>query len=662
MYIKQLTYRNVGPLRHIDLDMPFTDDGCPKPLVVVGENGSGKSLLVSNIVDALVEAAATRYANVRPDDASSQYFKIISPSEVSIGERYLAAHISFDGGEEYLFKSGQADFESCREDLQVVNDRLNWKEKSNYKGTTFTAEKVERYFSEGAYCYFGPNRYEMPLWMGDRYLDSPRNPTSLSANIRYSERLEEPIIVQHCLSDTEKWLLDVVSDSRADVTVFPDGGAMSIALNLQSENSSRLLNGAAVRDLAERILSAVLGKEVRLAMGGRRSGNRRLSVLTRDGRHVIAPSFGALSTGQLALFDIFSTLVRYMDRKPSAGSIISVESIKGIAVIDEADLHLHTALQRDALPSLIAMFPHVQFIITTHSPLLLIGLEEMLGQDGMVLLELPEGDCIGLEAFSEFQRAYECYRETRLHKHTIEEEVLKHSGLPLVITEGKTDWMHLKAARIALEGNLSTHGLTMEEFDILEYSEDMGGDELKAICKKIARVPQTRPIVFIADSDKREVTNSLSAPDGQAFKKHGNGVYSFVIPKPQFRKKEDGICVEQLYTDDVLKTAITCNDGVERRLYLTTDFDEYGRSQDGYFWNGAGKSRHNGSIVIDGDSSKVVSSDCNDSRNYALTKAVFAQYILDNAVVFKDNRFESFIPVLSSISDAIRDWRADFGG
>ena len=658
MYIKQLTYRNVGPLRHIDLEMPFTEDGCPKPLIIVGENGSGKSLLVSHIVDSLIEAAATHYGNVRPDDASGQYFKVISPTEVSVGERYLAAHISFDGGEEYLFKSGDASFESTRGELHVLNDRLDWKERSNYKGTTFTADQVEQSFKSGAYCYFGPNRYEMPSWMGDHYLDSPRSSASITATPRFNGSLEEPIIVQHCLSDTQNWLLDIVSDSRTEVEIERVGDSVRVGLDGLSLDSSRLYEGVAIRNLTESILSVVLGEEVRFGMAGRRAGDQRLYIVTRDGLHVVSPRFSALSTGQLALFDMFSTIIRYADRKNATNATLSTESIVGIVVIDEADLHLHTALQRTAFPELIGLFPRVQFIITTHSPLLLIGLEEKLGEDGITLLELPEGDCISLEAFSEFQNAYECYEATRLHKKTIEEEVSKHSGVPLVITEGKTDWMHLKAARIALEDESSTCDFGWESFDLLEYDEHMGGDELKAICKRVARVPQARPVIFVADSDKMDVTKSLSAPVGQPFKKHGNGVYSLVIPNPKFRENEEGICVEQLYPDDVLKTNIECGDGVERHLFLTSDFDEFGRSSDGYFWNGAGKSRRNGSTVIDGDSSKVVSSDCNDGKNYALTKATFAQYMLSNAAAFEDDRFETFIPVFSSISEAIRDWQA----
>jgi predicted ATPase len=37
-------------------------------------------------------------------------------------------------------------------------------------------------------------------------------------------------------------------------------------------------------------------------------------------------------------------------------------------ILDEPENHLHPSLQRELLPSLLAAFPHVQFIVATHSP------------------------------------------------------------------------------------------------------------------------------------------------------------------------------------------------------------------------------------------------------------------------------------------------------
>ena len=57
MYTKKVQIMNYGPIGHLDIDLPFDGDA-PKPVVLVGENGTGKSILLSHIVNGM--AAATR--------------------------------------------------------------------------------------------------------------------------------------------------------------------------------------------------------------------------------------------------------------------------------------------------------------------------------------------------------------------------------------------------------------------------------------------------------------------------------------------------------------------------------------------------------------------------------------------------------------------------
>lgn len=61
---------------------------------------------------------------------------------------------------------------------------------------------------------------------------------------------------------------------------------------------------------------------------------------------------------------------------------------KGVALIDEVDLHLHPRWQREVIAKLEATFPNCQFIITTHSPQILGELKPesvMLLRDGELL-------------------------------------------------------------------------------------------------------------------------------------------------------------------------------------------------------------------------------------------------------------------------------------
>ena len=57
MYIKKLIYENVGPIEQVAITPSFTPEGNPKPIILVGENGTGKSTILSNIVDSFYEMA-----------------------------------------------------------------------------------------------------------------------------------------------------------------------------------------------------------------------------------------------------------------------------------------------------------------------------------------------------------------------------------------------------------------------------------------------------------------------------------------------------------------------------------------------------------------------------------------------------------------------------
>ena len=124
---------------------------------------------------------------------------------------------------------------------------------------------------------------------------------------------------------------------------------------------------------------------------------------------------------------------------------MSLDQIEGIVLIDEIDAHLHADLQHEILPTLIKLFPRVQFIVTTHSPLFLLGMEKTYGADGFVILDMPLGQQITTERFAEFQKSYDYYKSTKTHENELEQK-LKQSAKPLVLTEGETDPIYIKTA------------------------------------------------------------------------------------------------------------------------------------------------------------------------------------------------------------------------
>ena len=68
----------------------------------------------------------------------------------------------------------------------------------------------------------------------------------------------------------------------------------------------------------------------------------------------------------------------------------------GIVIIDEVELHLHPTLAQEVLERLRKTFPEIQFIVSTHSPLVISNLKEAdeYGQNKIIKLLNENGDYI----------------------------------------------------------------------------------------------------------------------------------------------------------------------------------------------------------------------------------------------------------------------------
>ena len=81
-----------------------------------------------------------------------------------------------------------------------------------------------------------------------------------------------------------------------------------------------------------------------------------------------------------------------------------LEDKPGIVIIDEIDAHLHPSWQRRIIPTLAKHFPNLQIFCSTHSPLMLAGLNagqvQLLKRDekGKVIVSRNETDIVGWAA------------------------------------------------------------------------------------------------------------------------------------------------------------------------------------------------------------------------------------------------------------------------
>ena len=93
-----------------------------------------------------------------------------------------------------------------------------------------------------------------------------------------------------------------------------------------------------------------------------------------------------------------------------AGGEVDPKTLEGIVLLDEIDLHLHPMWQRRIVPILRRVFPELQFVVTTHSPLVLTGFEA----DEIIGLTLDQGEIVqrtysdqpGLQTGSELMEGF----------------------------------------------------------------------------------------------------------------------------------------------------------------------------------------------------------------------------------------------------------------
>ncbi|OWY21399.1 hypothetical protein C7N43_06860 [Sphingobacteriales bacterium UPWRP_1] len=99
-------------------------------------------------------------------------------------------------------------------------------------------------------------------------------------------------------------------------------------------------------------------------------------------------SFSQMSSGEKALFALVADLVRriiaanptYQPTESVSGQTAVQQTNplnegKGIVLIDEIDQHLHPLWQQKVLSKLRKIFPKLQFVVTTHSPLVFINIQ-----------------------------------------------------------------------------------------------------------------------------------------------------------------------------------------------------------------------------------------------------------------------------------------------
>jgi hypothetical protein len=604
MYLKKIAIEHAGPIPNLRLEMAFRDER-PLPLVLVGPNGSGKSTLLSFIVNALVgfKQQAFEPAEVEHE----KVYRVRSGRFIRRGACWYHAKLEFDAGlalDEWVLDRPRKAFDA---QVSPLPEDQGWRQIPEDETDRFAltpqplhpiqralSRPMQKLFGENTVLFFPSDRFELPDWLNER---------SIAPELRFPEpapfrgQTVRRIFSRALLKPTLEWIKAVVLDALLaeqgappSFHFVPGQGLVALPTVVQRSRDGRIL------DFVGKVLARILEADtdtVKFCFSHRNTAGIA-AEFARSGRPDGVPNLLGLSAGQATLFCVFTNIIRDFDL--AGGQFNDISDVRGIVILDEADMHLHIDLQYRVLPELMKLFPKVQFIVTAHSPLLVMGMQKAFSDDGFRVIDMPSGELIGTEEFSEFNDALDAFTRTRAFDQRLIDHV-RNAAKPVVLVEGKSDATHICTAWTKL------HPGQAMPWDVVAcgaYSpkEGQGGAKMLRTLLHACCLHIERTALGLFDHD-REGVEQFESLKGDGFEeaterthlKHQNApVHSLLLPVPPEREtfvsgkaKSCFLAIEHYYPDAVLDRFGVADDPIvaDSKVFgITTDSKKKSRLTD----------------------------------------------------------------------------------
>ncbi|MHC5539999.1 AAA family ATPase [Singulisphaera rosea] len=353
MFIKELHLSNVKLLNNVRI--PFTRDGKPRPwTVLVGENGLCKTTILQAIALAaggpdranqLLTDARSLADRRNPGGSSTigalfgfgaarkgREFPGLDPSYKGTPDLFSTLTI-FDGFRIFL---GNSQYLNSTTGDSVSYNSGNGKKELTYPLQVARARGLSHWFVAG----YGVTR-SLPPPMEVENLADP-----------VLDRLA-PLFDRRRLIGTgflELFENAALSESYADVLLRALIEERRLLPRIQSVSLGRWDEAKKAKSLADAHLFRF-----------------------QAGEDLVSIPATWLSHGYQSMISWVADLVGQIFW--DAGEAVPLDEMEGLVLIDELDIHLHPTWQLGLIQALKAVFPRLQFVATTHSPMLLPGLE-----------------------------------------------------------------------------------------------------------------------------------------------------------------------------------------------------------------------------------------------------------------------------------------------
>lgn len=629
MYVKDIILYNRAPFDNLHLTLEEKSI-----TVLTAVNGKGKTTILSYIMDAWVEMTRDAFRQTYKDKEDDYY-------RISAGIHLIDANAPSFVYIRFVHNDKPYDYLDYRNGLpkELYEAHVKFEDRIRYNDISATVNKnssakivdgrlkkeiITEVFNNQVMTYMPSYRSEIPNYLSDAYKTKWEHDVAM----RFTGNLRNPLEVTEEFPRLANWLLDLLLDCVLKEQFTKSSVPETVVWN----NMNTILR--------KTLISKHPDENVRFAVGNRGKGAERISVYKNNARIQLYPSIFGLSTGEQSMIMMFGEIIRQAD---NLHNNIPLERIEGVVLIDEIDKNLHLRLQKEELPVLMQLLPKVQFIVTSHSPFLNMGLADK-AQERTSIVDLDNGGVMTTPANNEvYQDTYEMFLNER-NRFAVEYEkvkgILKQLERPVVITEGKTDIKHILKAMDML-------GIE-RQFDVINESEQPDGDgDLKTIIKNLCKIKQNRKVIAVFDRDNPNVTKEIDDP----YKDYGNNVYAMRIKCPQCRIDEGrtSISIEYMYTNDEIHSILPDGQQLFFGNEFKTDSTRRHTTNKGLrlaLPDGCGKDK-----IIENNGGQAVFD--NSDNNHLAKKEDFANAVVNGDIAISQQSWENFRATIDVINQII---------